>query len=146
MPKPTIFFIRFTSLKNFLLSRQQQTAGAGITNINGQLNAQFGGMSFTAGFGFFPSLFGLQFQVRYNPLKRLTSEQFHRVASCFPFIRIVILSLVIRSKFNSMLWKFRYYYATVDTKLMRLVALKIHLLHLGTWSFSELCSSSPTHP
>ena len=42
---------------------QQQTAGAGITNINGQLNAQFGGMSFTAGFGFFPSLFGLQFQV-----------------------------------------------------------------------------------
>jgi hypothetical protein len=43
---------------------QQQTAGTGITNINGQLNAQFGGMSFTAGFGFFPSLFGLQFQVR----------------------------------------------------------------------------------
>jgi hypothetical protein len=29
---------------------------------NGQFNGQFGGMSFSAGFGFFPSLFGLQFQ------------------------------------------------------------------------------------
>ena len=38
-----------------------------MTNINGQLNAQFGGMSFTAGFGFFPSLFGLQFQVTLRP-------------------------------------------------------------------------------
>mmetsp|Transcript_5393 Transcript_5393/g.5531 ORF Transcript_5393/g.5531 Transcript_5393/m.5531 type:complete len:196 (+) Transcript_5393:110-697(+) len=41
---------------------QQQTAGGGMNNINRQLIAQFGGMSFSAGFGFFPSLFGLQFQ------------------------------------------------------------------------------------
>ena len=57
------FFMHFTFINKCSLPQQQQTAGAGITNINGQLNAQFGGMSFTAGFGFFPSLFGLQFQV-----------------------------------------------------------------------------------
>ena len=47
---------------------QQQTAGNGINNINSQLSAQFGGMSFTAGFGFFPSLFGLQFQSFAPPI------------------------------------------------------------------------------
>ena len=41
---------------------QQQTTATGMQSINGQLNAQFGGMSFSGGFGFFPSLFGLQFQ------------------------------------------------------------------------------------
>jgi len=34
----------------------------GTTNVMGMQQAQFGGVSFTGNFGFFPSLFGLQFQ------------------------------------------------------------------------------------
>lgn len=47
---------------------QQQTNAAGMQGITGQLNAQFGGMSFSGGFGFFPSLFGLQFQSFAPPM------------------------------------------------------------------------------
>lgn len=34
----------------------------GNNNMNGNYATQFGGVSFSTGFGFFPSLFGLQFQ------------------------------------------------------------------------------------
>ena len=53
---------------------QQQTNAAGMHNINGQLNAQFGGMSFSAGFGFFPSLFGLQFQSFAPPISQIPND------------------------------------------------------------------------
>ena len=53
---------------------QQQQNAAGMQNINGQLNAQFGGMSFSAGFGFFPSLFGLQFQSFAPPVPPVPND------------------------------------------------------------------------
>lgn len=53
---------------------QQQTNAAGIHNINNQLNAQFGGMTFSVGFGFFPSLFGLQFQTFAPPMQPIPTD------------------------------------------------------------------------
>lgn len=42
-------------------------AGGGRFNNQFNMNSQFGGVSFSAGFGFFPSLFGLQFQTFVPP-------------------------------------------------------------------------------
>lgn len=78
--------------------RPEPTTGAPTGN---NMNAQFGNMSFSVGFGFFPSLFGLQFQ-NFTPTqaqtgRTLTPEEIEqqklsRVLMC---IGVIVLSALL---------------------------------------------------
>lgn len=59
---------------------QQNNNGTFPGDANNAMNAQFGAVAFTGSFGFFPSLFGLQFQSFVPPLptnRALTPDEEH---------------------------------------------------------------------
>jgi E3 ubiquitin-protein ligase RNF5 len=78
--------------------RPEPTAGAATGN---NMNAQFGNMSFSVGFGFFPSLFGLQFQ-NFTPVqpqtgRPLTPEEIEqqKLSRVLMGIGIIVLSALL---------------------------------------------------
>jgi hypothetical protein len=62
---------------------------------NNAANNQFGGLSFTAGFGFFPSLFGLQFQSFVDPMPVVAGRPPTQMEQEQEFISKVLVGLFV---------------------------------------------------
>ena len=63
-----------SSVPNRPVGRRPEPGNPVTVGANNTLNGQFGGMSFSAGLGFFPSLFGLQFQ-SFVPIQDLPHDR-----------------------------------------------------------------------